>query len=134
MLSFHDVYAAQVEFEGLFYCFNMLNKRPEELDKAADYLSTSLAREAFEFKDEFNWKQHVRKKNLNLDKAIEEAIDCFTFTLDLFHILGMTADEIIEWYFLKNRMNWDKQIEAGKVTSEQAEIAKSKYMELYGMP
>jgi len=133
MLSFHDVYAAQVEFEGLFFRFDTLNQAPDEMDAAADYLSTSLAREAFEFKEEFNWKQHIRRKPINVDKAKEEAIDCFTFALDQFHILGMTADEVVEWFFLKNRINWDRQVDAGKVTAEQAEVAKSKYMDLHGM-
>ena len=129
MNSFEDVVKAQTEFESLFYDFNRLHEQ-EYLDHSIDYLTTSLAREAFELKDEINWKQHGRTKPVNMDKAREEAIDCLTFSLDTCILLGMDASDIIEWYFLKNRINWDRQVEQGRVTKEQAEEIKSRYMEV----
>lgn len=113
MTSLRDILEAQKEFESLFVEFDKLSD-PLYLDDTADYLATSLAEEAFEFRREFNWKKHINRRKLhNRDKQLEEAIDCFTFSLNLLLVLGLTAEEVSELYFLKNKINWDKQVDEG---------------------
>lgn|SRR5574337_701723 len=113
MDQLNQIFEEQKRFESLFVDFDLLEK-PEYLDSVADYLSTSLAREAFEFRDEFNWKQHLNRiKPHNRDKQVEEAIDCFIFSINLLLILGVTAEEATELFFLKNSINWDRQADEG---------------------
>jgi len=112
--SLEEVFKAQQEFENLFVDFERLEQGDSKyLDEIADYLSTALAREAFEFRDEFNWKVNTRTKLHVRDKQLEEAIDCFTFSVNLLLILGVHAEQAIEWYFLKRSINIDKAIREG---------------------
>ena len=133
MTAFSDVVAAQKEFESLFVDFERIESGDTEyLDSVADYFAKCLTKESMEFLDEFNWKQHVSAKKLhNYDKQVGEAIDCFTFSLNMLLILGLDAAQIQEYYFLKNHINWDRQVDEGRATHQQAETAKSRYLEVH---
>lgn len=114
MNKLEEALLLQKEFESLFVNFERIEQGDSEyLDKVADYLSTALAKEAFEFRDEFNWKMLAKLRLHNRDKQIEEAIDCFTFSLNLLLILGLDADQVFEWYKIKNVINWERQADAG---------------------
>lgn len=133
-MNLRDVFNTQKEFESLFVDFERLED-PEYLDSIADYLSTALAKEAFEFRDEFNWKISKRRRLHNRDKQVEEAVDCFTFAINLFLILGVTPEEALESFYLKNKINWDRQIDEGnqKAIARISERTKSTDMEMPGM-
>jgi len=123
-----EIFKVQKEFEALFVDFKKVSEDPQYLDKIADYLSTGLAREAFEYRDEFNWKVSKRARPHNRDKQIEEAVDCFIFSVNMLLILGIEADEATEWILTKIRMNWDRQVAEGNPIA--VERVKSANMEM----
>lgn len=136
MSDLEDIFRVQREFESLFVDFERIQQGDlEYLDDTADYLSTSLAREAFEFRDEFNWKQHSGRKFHNRDKQIGEAMDCFIFSVNQLLILGVTPQECFENYLLKNTINWERQLREGNqnAINKLSERTKSGDLEVYGL-
>lgn len=107
------IWSRQADFESLFVDLQRAQEDSAYLDHTADYLSTSLAREAFEFKDEFNWKEHAAVKPHDRKAQVEEAMDCFIFSIDQLLILGVTAEEAFSAYCHKNLKNWDRQVDRG---------------------
>lgn len=74
-----------------------------------------LAFEAMELKDHLPWKSWRRDYGRPLtenerEAAIEEAVDCWHFLLNLFWLLGVTdAREFTGRFFAKNALNHQRQ-------------------------
>lgn len=137
MKDLEEIFRVQQDFESLFVDFQRIRQGDSHyLDEAAGYLAMALAKEAFEFRDEFNWKLLGKNKLHNRDKQIEEAIDCFVFSINLLLILGADAEECLEIYRHKTKINWERQLEAGneEAISRYSERAKSGDLEMYFMP
>jgi len=131
-MSLQDIFDKQQEFESLFVDFPRIQGGDHAyLDETADYLSTALAREAFEFRDEFNWKVSKAPRPHNRDKQIEEAVDCFIFSINQLLILGLTCEEAMEWVETKIRMNWDRQVKEGNVKAINR--AQPEHLEVQGL-
>ena len=69
----------------------------------------ALADEAFEMLHLLNWKPWKNEKELDIDALEEEAIDALHFLLQIFILLGMDAEEIIETYKRKLKENYKRQ-------------------------
>ena len=71
----------------------------------------ALADESFEMLHLLNWKPWKNKKELDIDAFKEEAIDALHFLLQIFILLDMDADEVMECYKKKLRENYRRQKE-----------------------
>jgi len=71
----------------------------------------ALADESFEMLHLLNWKPWKNEKELDIDAIKEEAIDALHFLLQIFILLGMDADEVLQCYKEKLEENYRRQRE-----------------------
>lgn len=71
----------------------------------------ALEDELHELLGETGWKPWAKSKHINLEAARGEAIDALHFLLNLFLVLGMDADDVLERYLAKRAKNQKRQEE-----------------------
>lgn len=72
----------------------------------------ALEDELHELLGETGWKPWAKSKHINLEAARGEAIDALHFLLNLFLVLGMDADDVLERYLAKRVKNQKRQEES----------------------
>ena len=68
-------------------------------------LSTAIIHESVELQRLTNWKWWKKPTQFDFELAKEELIDIWHFVLQVTLELGMTADDLVKYYTLKNKIN-----------------------------
>ena len=80
----------------------------ESINAELIFASHCVADEAHELLHTTAWKPW-RDQALDITEAKKEVIDIFTFVLNIFNILGMSADDVYRMYNEKFRINLERQ-------------------------
>lgn len=86
--------------------------RDADRTPAIDFITwnvLALEDELHELLAETGWKPWAKSKHINLEAARGEAIDALHFLLNLFLVLGMDADDVLERYLAKRQKNQKRQ-------------------------
>lgn len=70
--------------------------------------AVALQQEAAEVVGECGFKYWKTEHAVDTDRIKEELIDVFTFVVSMANAVGMTADEFIDGYFKKNKINIER--------------------------
>ena len=97
----------QLEFQEMLYGVRW-PLTPKELNKELAFQVQCITDEAHELLHTTNWKPW-RKQKPNLIESKKEAIDIFTFVLNVFNNLGMSADDVYRMYNEKLKINYKRQ-------------------------
>ena len=120
MEELQKIFQTQLEFEKLFVDFEKLKDDPDYRDKLMMQFTLYLNRETFELLDEFNWKPHVDPHRHNRDLIIQEVVDVFTFVVNLCLINSISVEELVEGFFYKNQINWERQQQRAERSSQKS--------------
>lgn len=85
---------------------------PNDVPGAVNFLHwnvTALTDELHELLGETSWKPWAKGDFINLTEAKGEAIDALHFLLNIFLLLGMDGDEVLEKYLAKRKKNQRRQ-------------------------
>jgi len=97
---------------------NLQQKLAKELDsprypvgvaERVSALSTAIIHESVELQRLTNWKWWKKTRQFDIELAREELIDIWHFLLQATLELGMTADDLIKYYTLKNEINLERK-------------------------
>jgi dimeric dUTPase (all-alpha-NTP-PPase superfamily) len=92
----------QAELDSYVAQVRRVEVKPIELCRA-------IIHETVELEDELGWKWWKTRKEADLFKVKEEAIDVLHFLLSLFLKLGMDAEEVRKLYKQKWQINMNRQ-------------------------
>jgi len=105
----------QILLEKQSQLINFISNRKEWYKRATKeeflfVMTYALIDEAVEFIHELNWKPWKGKHLINYEKLKEELIDILHFWLTLAVELNLTAEDIVEIYTAKNKVNVNRQL------------------------
>jgi dimeric dUTPase (all-alpha-NTP-PPase superfamily) len=78
---------------------------PKTTEQRISYLCLALIHESVELQRLTNWKWWKKPGEFDLENAKRELIDMWHFLLQASIELGMTADDIMQYYIQKNEIN-----------------------------
>lgn len=81
------------------------SRYPSKTEERISFLCTAITHEAIELQRLTNWKWWKNPTKFDSEEAKEELIDIWHFVLQATIELGMTPDDIVEYYSKKNRIN-----------------------------
>lgn len=86
-----------------------LDRYPQETEERISALCTAIIHEAIELQRTTNWKWWKTPTPFNKTEAREELIDIWHFVIQASIELGLTPDDIITQYKIKNEINKKRQ-------------------------
>ncbi|MGE5822720.1 MAG: dUTPase [Nitrososphaerota archaeon] len=81
------------------------SRYPSKTEERISFLCTAITHEAIELQRLTSWKWWKNPTKFDSEEAKEELIDIWHFVLQATIELGMTPDDIVEYYSKKNRIN-----------------------------
>src|ERR1044071_5039270 len=78
---------------------------PTKTEERISFLCTAITHEAVELQRLTNWKWWKNPTAFNYEEAKEELIDIWHFVLQATIELNMSADDIVNYYSKKNKIN-----------------------------
>lgn len=81
------------------------SRYPSKTEERISFLCTAITHEAIELQKLTNWKWWKNPTKFDSEEAKEELIDIWHFVLQATIELGLTPDDIVEYYSKKNRIN-----------------------------
>ncbi len=106
------------KLEEIFELQKALNKRigvdtdamtdDERIQWVLNY-TRALQQETAELVDSVPWKWWAKYQRFDLQNARVEVVDMLHFLISLSQVLGMSADDIINAYTKKNKVNHERQ-------------------------
>ena len=88
-----------------------LDRYPKDMEEKVSALCIAIIHEAVELQRTTNWKWWKTPTKFNQDDAKEELVDIWHFVVQASLELGLTPDEILDEYRLKNEINRQRQKE-----------------------
>ena len=120
--------ASQDMFKEMFRMQTELNKRigvgtpdtmtEEEQHKWILNYCRAMSQEIAELTDSVPWKWWAKYQKFDKQNARVEVVDLMHFLISLAEILGMTAEDVFEYYSQKNKVNLKRQ-ETGYKTKDE---------------
>jgi dimeric dUTPase (all-alpha-NTP-PPase superfamily) len=119
------------ELDMLKHMFDMqaqLNKRigvntdapmsDEERTKWVLNYCRAMSQEMAELTDSVPWKWWAKYQKFDQQNARVEVVDLFHFLISLAQVLGMSADDVYNFYLEKNKVNFQRQ-DSGYTTKDE---------------
>ena len=78
---------------------------PSTVEQRIALLCLAIIHESVELQRLTNWKWWKRPREFDIENAKEELIDMWHFLLQASIELGMTGDDILQYYMKKNEIN-----------------------------
>lgn len=69
----------------------------------------ALSQETSELIDSVPWKWWAKYQNYDRQNARVEIVDMFHFLISLAQVVGMSADDVVDIYMQKNKVNFERQ-------------------------
>jgi len=85
------------------------DRYPKDLEGRISALCTAIIHEAVELQRTTNWKWWKTPTQFNKKEAREELIDIWHFVIQASLELGLTPDDILDEYKIKNEINKERQ-------------------------
>lgn len=82
----------------------------------------AMSQEIAELTDSVPWKWWAKYQKFDLHNARVEVVDLFHFLISAAEILGMSADDVFNYYRDKNKVNFERQ-DNGYTTKDEADNA-----------
>jgi len=80
----------------------------------------AMTQELAELTDSVPWKWWAKYQKFDKQNARVEVVDLFHFLISLAQILGMSADDVFQFYTQKNKVNHQRQ-ETGYVVKDESD-------------
>lgn len=80
----------------------------------------AMSQEIAELTDSIPWKWWAKYQKFDLQNARVEVVDLFHFLISAARILGMSADDVFNYYRDKNKVNVQRQ-ESGYSTKDESD-------------
>lgn len=80
----------------------------------------AMSQEIAELTDSIPWKWWAKYQTFDLQNARVEVVDLFHFLISAARILGMSADDVFNYYRDKNKVNVQRQ-ESGYTTKDESD-------------
>ena len=80
--------------------------------------SRAMQQELAELIDSVPWKWWAKYQEFDEQNARVEVVDLFHFLISLAQVLGMSADDVLQAYLKKNKINDDRQDSGYEVKDE----------------
>ncbi|MGA1193588.1 MAG: dUTPase [Kiritimatiellia bacterium] len=80
----------------------------------------AMSQELAELTDSVPWKWWAKYQKFDKQNAKVEVVDLFHFLISLAEVLGMTADDVYEYYTQKNKVNHQRQ-ESGYTVKDESD-------------
>ena len=80
--------------------------------------SRAMQQELAELIDSVPWKWWAKYQEFDEQNARVEVVDLFHFLISLAQVLGMSADDVLQAYLKKNKINHDRQDSGYEVKDE----------------
>jgi len=115
------------KLEQIFSMQEELNERigvmTREMDEQAKTewvlnYSRAMQQELAELIDSVPWKWWAKYQEFDEQNARVEVVDLFHFLISLAQVLGMSADDVLQAYLKKNKINHDRQDSGYEVKDE----------------
>lgn len=90
----------------------ILKINPVEQDMVTKWMLNFIRatqQELSELVDSLPWKWWAKYQKLDIQNARVEVVDIFHFVISLAQVLGMSADDVVEMYEQKNKVNHNRQ-------------------------
>jgi dimeric dUTPase (all-alpha-NTP-PPase superfamily) len=81
------------------------SRYPSKTEERISLLCTAITHEAIELQRLTNWKWWKKPTEFDSEEAKEELIDIWHFVLQATIELDMTADDVVNYYSKKNKIN-----------------------------
>ena len=81
------------------------SRHPSKTEERISLLCTAITHEAIELQRLTNWKWWKKPTEFDSEEAKEELIDIWHFVLQATIELDMTADDVVNYYSKKNKIN-----------------------------
>ncbi len=114
----------------MFRMQELLNKRigireagqmtEEEQHKWVLNYCRAMSQEIAELTDSIPWKWWAKYQKFDLQNARVEVVDLFHFLISVAEILGMSADDVFNYYRDKNKVNLQRQ-DSGYTTKDESD-------------
>ena len=78
----------------------------------------AMSQEIAELTDSVPWKWWAKYQKFDQQNARVEVVDLFHFLISLAQVLGMSADDVFNFYVKKNEVNFKRQESGYKVKDE----------------
>jgi len=78
----------------------------------------AMSQEIAELTDSVPWKWWAKYQKFDQQNAQVEVVDLFHFLISLAQVLGMSADDVFNFYVKKNEVNFKRQESGYKVKDE----------------
>lgn len=78
----------------------------------------AMTQEIAELTDSIPWKWWAKYQKFDKQNARVEVVDLFHFLISAAEILGMTADDVFDYYAAKNKVNFQRQ-ETGYTSKDE---------------
>lgn len=82
---------------------------PEEQQKWVLNYCRAMTQEIAELTDSIPWKWWAKYQTFDIQNARVEVVDLFHFLISAAEILGMSADDVFQYYLAKNKVNFERQ-------------------------
>ena len=115
------------KLEQIFSMQEELNERigvlTREMDEQAKTkwvlnYTRAMQQELAELIDSVPWKWWAKYQEFDEQNARVEVVDLFHFLISLAQVLGMSADDVLQAYLKKNKINHDRQDSGYEVKDE----------------
>jgi dimeric dUTPase (all-alpha-NTP-PPase superfamily) len=115
------------QFRELFQMQKALNERigvhtdgmsEEEKTKWVLNYCRAMSQEIAELTDSVPWKWWAKYQKFDEQNARVEVVDLFHFLISLAQVLGMSADDVFNFYVKKNEVNFKRQESGYQVKDE----------------
>ena len=80
----------------------------------------AMSQELAELTDSVPWKWWAKYQEFDKQNARVEVVDLFHFLISLAQVLGMSADDVHDYYIQKNKVNHDRQ-ESGYAVKDESD-------------
>lgn len=110
MKTLQDVFLAQIELneKTVPHLYTMLNEGQESREKWMLNFERAMRQEMGELVDSLHWEWWKDQKT-DWDNVKIELVDILHFWVSMCTVAGVSADEVIELYFKKNKLNHKRQ-------------------------
>ena len=78
----------------------------------------AMSQEMAELTDSVPWKWWAKYQKFDQQNARVEVVDLFHFLISLAQVLGMSADDVYNFYLEKNKVNFQRQ-DSGYTTKDE---------------
>lgn len=101
------------------------NELPDK--ERMDYIRTNvlaLINELNEFLDETGWKPWAKSNHVNAEACKGELVDAWHFFMNLMNHVGMTSEDLVNGYWLKQQKNRSRQLNGYDGQKEKCPVCK----------